>query len=461
MTDLTRRSFLRGAAGLALVPTSITGLVAACSRAGGSDKSAPRISDYGPLLDPPSGEPLALPEGFSVRAIGRVGDVMSDGRQTPLGHDGMAAFSAPRGRVRLVRNHEARNSPGFNPPIGGGARAYDRLADGGTTTLEFDRAGRLVRDFVSLEGTIVNCAGGPTPQGSWLTCEEAVDGPLEGFEKPHGYVFEVPSAANGPVVAVPLKAMGRFQHEAIACDPATGFVYLTEDNGRADGPGSGFYRFRPVDPDDLRAGGALDMLKVVGDPGRILHAEAEAFVDFAVEWVPIADPDPADADEFPLAERETLVFGQGAEQGAAAFQRLEGCWYGEDRVFFHDTCGGPVRKGHVWEYDPGAESLRLVFVSPGVDVLDSPDNLTVSPNGSIVICEDGSGTQYVRGLTRDGHIFDLARNTLNNTEFAGATFSPDGATLFVNIQGSTSGKVTRAVPGVTLAIRGPWERGPL
>jgi secreted PhoX family phosphatase len=203
------------------------------------------------------------------------------------------------------------------------------------------------------------------------------------------------------------------------------------------------------------------MLKVQGESRRALYTEAQALTEFDVEWVPITDPDPADADDYPIPIRETLVFEQGAELGAAAFRRLEGCWYGDGRIFFHDTSGGPLGKGHVWEYDPAEERLRLIFVSPGVDVLDSPDNLTVSPNGNLVICEDGSGTQYLRGLTRDGHIFDIARNTLNDTEFAGATFSPDGETLFVNIQGSTGGTAERAVPGVTLAIRGPWTKGPL
>jgi secreted PhoX family phosphatase len=92
-------------------------------------------------------------------------------------------------------------------------------------------------------------------------------------------------------------------------------------------------------------------------------------------------------------------------------------------------------------------------------VLDYPDNITVSPRGGIVMCEDGAGDQFIRGLTRDGRIFDFARNLLNRTEFAGACFSPDGRTLFLNIMGSTSDAGKEK--GVTLAIRGPWTDGAL
>lgn len=474
MKRITRRGFLRNAAGLALVSPSMGGLVAACAKAATASedpiRSAPPptpAGDYGPLLDPRPGDPLALPQGFELRSFGRVGEMMSDGNVTPLGHDGMAAFVAgPAGDgVRLVRNHEDRNSAGFSAPIGGGSRAYDAMAGGGTTTLEFGPDGELIQDFVSLEGTIVNCAGGPTPRGTWLTCEEATDGPMEGFEKPHGYVFEVPSEADGVVGAVPLRAMGRFRHEAVACDPATGYVYQTEDHdfdaSDPARPGSGFYRFRPVDPANLVAGGELDMLKIAGEPNRHLFDLAEAFVELDVEWVPIADPDPMDADAQPRSARNVLVFNQGAAQGAAIFRRLEGCWYGDGKVFFHDTRGGPAWKGHVWQYDPARETLMLIFVSPGTEVLDSPDNITVSPQGNIVICEDGRGTQFVRGLTRAGRIFDVARNVLNGSEFAGATFSPDGRTLYVNIQGSTTGAAATAEPGLTLAITGPWPAGPL
>src|SRR5690606_37056330 len=156
------------------------------------------------------------------------------------------------------------------------------------------------------------------------------------------------------------------------------------------------------------------------------------------------------------------VFAQGFTQGAARFARLEGCWWGDDSVYFHSTNGGDAKLGQVWQYRPTAADrgdLTLVFESPSADVLDYPDNITVSPRGGIVICEDGGGEQFIRGLTPDGRIFPFARNTLNNTEFAGACFSPDGRTLFLNIMGSTTDAGTQQ--GATIAIQGPWENGAL
>lgn len=108
----------------------------------------------------------------------------------------------------------------------------------------------------------------------------------------------------------------------------------------------------------------------------------------------------------------------------------------------------------------------MLFESPSVDVLDSPDNITVSPRGGLVLCEDGSGVQFLRGLTPHGEIFPFAQNILNEEEFAGATYSPDGQVLFVNILGATTGNASEvgadpARRGVTLAITGPWRRGAL
>jgi secreted PhoX family phosphatase len=174
-----------------------------------------------------------------------------------------------------------------------------------------------------------------------------------------------------------------------------------------------------------------------------------------VRWVDIADPDP-------VGGGPTAIFDQGYALGGARFARLEGCWYGDDSIYFHATNGGDAQVGQVWRYRPrrrdGGE-LLLVFESPSREVLDYPDNITVSPRGGIVICEDGEGEQYLRGLTPEGAIFDLGKNLLNDTEFAGACFSPDGRVLFVNIMGSTvdSGREQ----GRTLAIQGPWERGAL
>jgi len=495
MTDLHRRDFLRGAlgaaAGAALIPSSVRGLVAAARRglaAEGGHASpllvaGPGEGGYGELVEETG--IVALPEGFRLRAFGAIGERMSDGNVTPLALDGMAAFPDPAGdgRVRLLRNHEDRNGPTGRTIAG--ENAYDPAAGGGVVTLVVDRCRSLVRDFVSLNGTAVNCAGGPTPWGSWISCEETVVGTSEGFGKPHGYVFEVPAEAEGPVEPHRIREMGRFSHEAVAVDPSTGVVYLTEDNGFEEGdpyrPGSGFYRYLPESPGRLQEGGRLQMARVRGEPGLQLFRGTEIGISVGagieVEWVDIDEPDPDPGDDLPEGERLVSVFRQGAERGAAVFSRPEGCWFGDGSVFFHDTEGGPVfgggRRGQVWQYVPSPRegqpgeadepgSFVFVFESPGPEILDGPDNITVSPRGGIVICEDGDGTQHLRGLTPEGRIFELARNTLNGSELAGATFSPDGRTLFVNIQGPTHGTPEEcAGKGRTLAVWGPWERGAL
>ena len=457
MNDSNRRTFLQQSfAGAFLLAPSMHGLIER-ARLGALEPERMGIvtsAGYGPLVN--IGPELALPAGFSCDVLSYNGKPMSDGSPTPGAFDGMAAFPLPNGNVRLIRNHENRDRPWTTKPKGDPAKAYDSKGAGCVSSLEvrFTDAGRpeVVRDFISLTGTIVNCAGGPTPWGSWLTCEESVEGKAHGWTQEHGYVFEVPASAESEATPVPLKAMGRFVHEAVAVDPGTGVVYETEDRLVA-----GFYRFIPVRRGELAEGGALQMLAVDGHPNLDTADGQRVGVRYPAHWVAIQNPDPRGA-----WEDSSAVFRQGFDRGAARFARLEGCWWGDNGVFFHATNGGDARCGQVWQYRPlSAErgELVLVFESPSAEVLDYPDNVTVSPRGGIVICEDGGGTQFLRGLTRAGAIFEFARNTLNNTEFAGACFSPDGRTLFVNIMGSTTDAGTQR--GATLAIRGPWEKGPL
>ena len=475
-SSVDRRSFLKKTAGGALLPATVTTLMAACTEDDPTGIS-PRLANvgqgnggYGPLINDQG--ILLLPEGFQVKSLGGIGDPMSNGNPTPIALDGMACFAHGPDRVRLVRNHEDRNDPGVAPPIG--PNPYDALAGAGTTTLEVNRNREVLGSWVSLSGTWVNCAGGPTPWGSWLTCEETVAGPSEGFARTHGWVFEVPASADGAVDPIPYEAMGRFSHEAVCVDPFTGIVYQTEDNGFP--PGSGLFRYLPDQPGNLGAGGRLQMARVKGSPQLEIWRGSTIGIavgdTFDVDWVDIPVVDPGDDNS--EDDRGAALFLQGYDQGGVVFNRLEGCWFGEGGVFFHDTRGGAVTRGHVWQYVPGPDEgqggagdcglLRLIFESPGTSVLDSPDNITVSPRGGLVLCEDGGGDQWMRGISRGGQIFDFARNLHNNAEFAGATFSPDGHTLFVNIQGSTRGSPTDpgvAGSGLTLAIWGPWARGAL
>lgn len=472
MTTIDRRAFLkRGAAVTAgtLLASSGTQLLAARG-ALATDRTTGMAAEnnggYGPIApvaDRTTGLALlALPAGFTYASFGHGADFLmggvgphtgSDGFVTPGRHDGMATFAtADPDVIRLVRNHEQGYSTTSTATraydkafIGDPDNAYDDQSAGGCTTLTFNtKTLELLDSFISLNGTSVNCAGG-IYGSSWLTCEETVNGKQNGFPEDHGYIFEVAAHDDAPVKNPrPYKDMGRFAHEAVAVDPVSGFVYETEDNGIT----SGFYRFVPRNPKNLRAGGELQMLVVKGKPGFNTYSGVTDQVGhpMAVEWVTIEDPDPD------LITR-TSVFDQGRAKGGAAFARLEGCWFDGGSIFFNATSGGDLGAGQVWEYRPRGRSggqLVLLFESTDRALLDAPDNITVSPRGGLVLCEDGGGVQYVRGLNERGEIFDVAQNLIaGNNEFAGACFSPDGEIMFVNVQ----------TPGVSFAIRGPWENG--
>jgi secreted PhoX family phosphatase len=483
MTALDRRAFLRRSA---FTVAAFGSVVADPLRLVGSAAAA-NPNPLGPVADLRDGVVrLHLPSGFLYRSFHDTdGPTLTiDGGATVLQgrHDGMAAFPAPDGNVWLVRNHEI-NNPG---PANGVGTPYDSMARGMTTTVLVTPFGEVLDAFTSLNGTQMNCSGAPTPWGTWITCEETVNGPDVGpdftgvsnipLTQRHGFIFEVP--AGGQSNRQPITSAGRFAHEAGAWNHKEQALYLTEDNF---GFPSGLYRyFPPTDPmvtGSLGNGGVLQMLRVVGQPNAHLEAAQTNGATYDVDWVDIADPNPT----FPYTPGQTApttnndaisyVGNQGRAEGAAYFSRLEGATFSRNNIYFDSTQGGGAAEtgpdtvggygngsGQIWAYDPKEQTLTCVFQSPSATVLELPDNLTHSGRGTIVICEDGPGDNYVRGLMTNGTIFDIALNRLRRNadnaprfaeEFAGATFSPDGDTLFVNIQ---------AAQGISFAIWGPWGR---
>lgn len=441
MMNSDRRRFL------AATGTAFAGLyLNACAPAGPGPASSAALSGaaspVGALQSDPAGI-LDLPPGFSYRVISRLDAAMSDGGTVPDHADGMGCFDLGNGKLALVRNHE------LQPQHDGGAipagPVYDTVArslrplPGGTTTIVLDAATLEVeREYRSLAGTIRNCAGGITPWGSWLSCEENTDRANGRINQDHGWIFEVPATATGLVDPVPLKAMGRFNHEAACVDPATGIIYLTED--RDD---SLLYRFLPTRPGDLAQGGTLQAMILDGvTDTRNWNGRTMAVGDTARgSWITM---DNVEAPEDDLRQR-------GAAQGAALFARGEGIWMGDGEMFFTCTSGGVAGQGQIFRLRPAiheADTLELFYESPAESEYSFGDNLTVAPSGHLVVCEDSYDDvvhNHLRGITPDGAAYPLA--LLNRqTELAGACFSPDGRTLFVNAYS----------PTMTFAITGPW-----
>lgn len=449
--NFNRRSFIRtGAVAFAATGSLASVITAVSPAAAHSRKPKKRFRGYGPLVPDPKGV-LDLPRGFHYNVFSRAGDALSGGGLVPSSHDGMAAFDAPWG-TWLVRNHELEaedvEEDGLIPVGHVPGATYDPEAVGGTTTLLVRPNRQLAHHQVSLAGTSTNCAGGPTPWGTWLTCEETD----EVLAKPHGYVFEVSPALGGN--PVPIVGMGRFEHEAVAIDHK-GIAYLTEDAGD---PFGCVYRYLPRRPHggigSLHAGGRLEALVALGvdtdlsiiqTPGTVLH----------LDWVEVPNPDPGAGD---VPVREQVI-----DLGATPIQKCEGAWTDANgNVWFVASRGdGPdaedeedrsaaVHSGQIWKINPRSRSMELVVLFEHGVGYDGPDNITVGPHGFALACTDGENDQHIVAVTDDGSVHPFAYNSFSDDEFAGATFSPDGQTLFVNIQGD---------PALTFAIWGPWQRG--
>ncbi|MBA2535840.1 MAG: DUF839 domain-containing protein [Actinobacteria bacterium] len=424
----SRRRFL-GTAGATVAGVALGGRSALAANGAGSGSYGPLVPDPGGMLD--------LPRGFQYRVLSAEGALLSNGAPVPGDHDGMAAFAGKGNTTVLVRNHELR---GAEQPEVPQSNPYDGDEAGGTTAVVVRPNRTELDSYVTSSGTRNNCAGGATPWGTWVTCEEdRTDG--------HGYCFEVMWDDPENVLSkTPIEAMGFFSHEAIDVDPATGFVYLTEDDFRGridptnpvnDTRSSFLFRFRPNDrrqrPGALLGGGTLEALAIESAP----LADADFFnpgQSFGVVWKTV---DPVEPHAAALA------------QGCVRFNRLEGCHFAGGAFWFDDTAGGEARLGQVFRYLPETNTLELFYEGTDANELESPDNLIVTPWGDIWLAEDGDDANRVIGITAEGEVYEFANNRVDGqAEFAGPTFSPDGRTFFVNVQ----------TPGITYAIWGPFAR---
>ncbi|WP_285010874.1 alkaline phosphatase PhoX [Pedobacter faecalis] len=462
----SRRSFLKNTA---LVSLGFTGLNNYAAKAAMYLLDADPGAGFGPLFHR-EGDILSLPKGFTAKVISRKGDLMNDGLLMPGMYDGMGSFSHTNGKTILIRNHE--NSPGADilGPFGKDNELIhkidknkiydfaggDKTCVGGTTTLIYNEKTQTVESqYLSLVGTVRNCAGGITPWKSWITCEESSLTPKNeglGLEKEHGFNFEVPATDRiGITSPEPIKAMGRFTHEAVAVQPGTGIVYQTEDEGD-----SLFYRYLPNAYGKLHNGGKLQCLSIKewksADTRNYKSLTTDKFPQkksFEVEWIDLDDVEAPDGD----------LRLRGFKMGAARFSRGEGIWFGNGELFFACTDGGHNKHGQIFKYVPSKFEgkpeeknspgrLELFIESDNIETFENCDNLTIAPWGDVIICEDKKDARVI-GITPEGKTYVIAKNIgYRNSEFAGPVFSPNGNTFFINIQN----------PGLTLAITGPWKK---
>ncbi len=410
------------------------------------------VKDKNALLD--------LPKGFSYQIISRLGNVMRDGNVVPNAADGMGCIDLGEGKVALVRNHELRPSQiregALREQPKAGFKSYDTHIErgyplpGGTTTLIYDvKTQTLESEWLSLSGTIRNCSGGITPWGSWLSCEESTNVAGDEGNKDHGYVFEVPIEMGKMADPIPLRAMGRFNHEAVCVDPRTGIVYLTEDKND-----SLFYRFIPNVKEQLAHGGKLQALMFekgdIKDTRNWDRHNISLGDEHAVRWV--------DLDDVESPNDDLRLRGHAA--GGALFARGEGVIWDGDQLYFASTSGGKGKYGQIFRYTPNplddainaaspSGTLSLFLESNDPAFYNYGDNLCVMPNGHLMVCEDqytAIVNNHLRGVNKEGKTYIFGRSKIQ-TEFAGACFSPDGQTMFVNLY----------APTYTFAITGPWD----
>ena len=397
MDRISRRQLIvsgaLAAGALAGSPRLLREALAAPARAG--------ASPYGPL-GPPDANGLMLPPGFSSREIAR-GLSQLAGYPWPVFPDGQATFWTTDGGWILVTNSESLAPAGA-----------------GTSAIRFRPDGAVRSAYRILGGTNANCAGGPTPWGTWLSCEE----------HDAGLVWECDPA--GELVAVARPALGVFSHEAAAVEPAGRQLYLTEDK-----PDGGLYRFTPLAYPDLSEG----LLEVA-----IVSADGH------VSWREVPNPTPAPV--------ETPTRRQVAEM--TPFNGGEGIWH--DRGFLYFTTKGDMR---VWAYDSRTGVLEIVFDSATApdSSLDTVDNVTVSAAGEIFVCEDG-GNMEIGLISPEREVSPFLRFTgaahpvegQFKSEVCGVIFDPSGTRMYCTSQRAYPPGALAPGPGAVYEISGPFRR---
>jgi hypothetical protein len=366
--------------------------------------ATPGPGPYGPPVGSPNELGLALSQGFSSRLIAKSGTpVLGTTYDMHFFPDGSATYPLSDGGWILVSNSEVP-IPAEVPtlPIGGGPQN-----GGGAGAIRFASDGSIRDAYRILSGTSTNCAGGKTPWGTWMSCEEIDE----------GHVWECDPAGEKPAVEHP--AMGTFKHEAIAVDPEGKRVYLTEDQG--DG---GFYRFTPTNYPDCSAG----LLEI-------------ALVDAngLVSWNPLPDPAAATTPtrkQVPMTE----------------FKRGEGIWFDSGVVYVATTSDNKIHA-----YDPSTESIEVVYDQKvGDGPLNGVDNVTAAPSGDIYVCEDNGTNQIDIGLlTPEGEVARFLTATgpqHEQSELTGVTFDPSGTRMYFSSQRSFGG------PGAVFEVTGPFRQ---
>ena len=397
MSQISRRQLIvsgaLAAGALAGSPRLLSEALAAPARAG--------ASPYGPL-GPPDAHGLMLPPGFSSREIARGGSTVA-GYPWPIFPDGQATFATADGGWVLVTNSESL-----------------ALTGAGTSAIRFGPDGTITSAYRILAGTNSNCAGGPTPWGTWLSCEE--------YDA--GLVWECDPAGRLPAVARP--ELGVFSHEAAAVEPAGRQLYLTEDKG--DG---GFYRFTPSAYPSL-VDGLLEVAVVAAD-GR-------------VGWRQVPNPTPTPT--------ETPTRHQVPEM--TRFNGGEGIWHDGGVLYF--TTKGDRR---LWAYDARTGMLEVVFdhaATPDAS-LDAVDNVTVSAAGEIFVCEDG-GNMEIALITPAREVSPFLRFTgaahpvsgQYASEVCGVVFDPSGTRMYCTSQRAHPVSASAPGPGAVYEISGPFRQ---